>query len=85
MRWGARLPGLGEWARLVNWRRVQLDRLRNVEVITKTRLSTQEIREYGAEIVVIATGSRWATDGLNGVTHEPVAGADSSLPHVLTP
>ena len=41
--------------------------------------------EYGAEIVVVATGSRWATDGLNFVTHEPIPGADASLPHVLTP
>ena len=33
----------------------------------------------------MATGARWAGDGLNGVTHEPVSGADASLPHVLTP
>ena len=51
----------------------------------KTRLSADEVREYGAEIVIVATGSRWAQDGLNGVTHEPIAGADASLAHVLTP
>jgi dimethylamine/trimethylamine dehydrogenase len=85
MRWVPRLPGLGEWARVVNWRAVQLARLRNVEVITKARLDAQAVREYGAEIVVIATGSQWATDGMNAVTHAPIAGADASLPHVLTP
>ena len=85
LRWVPKLPGLGEWGRVVNWRRVQLDKLRNVEVMTKTRLGAEEVREYGAEIVVCATGSRWATDGLNGVTHGPVLGADASLPHVLTP
>jgi dimethylamine/trimethylamine dehydrogenase len=85
MRWIARLPGLGEWARVVNWRRVQLDRLGNVEVITGTHLAAADVLEYGAEIVVVATGARWATDGLNGVTHESVPGADASLPHVLTP
>jgi len=84
-RWIPQLPGLGEWARVVNWRRIQLERLRNVEVITGQRLSAEDVREYGAEIVVVATGARWATDGLNGVTHEPVPGADVSLPHVLTP
>jgi dimethylamine/trimethylamine dehydrogenase len=84
-RWVPRLPGLGEWARVVNWRRVQLDRLRNVEVILGERLTAEAIREYGAEIVVIATGAHWAEDGLNAVTHEPVPGADASLPHVLTP
>jgi dimethylamine/trimethylamine dehydrogenase len=85
MRWIPQLPGLGEWARVVNWRRVQLDRLKNVEVVTGTRLEAEEVREYGAELVVVATGSRWAGNGLNGVTHAPIPGAEASLPHVLTP
>jgi dimethylamine/trimethylamine dehydrogenase len=85
LRWLTRLPGIGEWARIVNWRRVQLDRLRNVEVLTGTRLSAADVRSYGAELVVLATGSRWAHDGLNAVTHEPIPGADASLDHVLTP
>jgi dimethylamine/trimethylamine dehydrogenase len=54
-------------------------------VITSTRLDAQAVREYGAEIVVVATGSRWAGDGVNFLTHEPIPGADPSLPHVLTP
>jgi len=85
MRWIPRLPGLGEWGRVLNWRAVQLQNLPNVEVITGTRLEAGEAREYGAELVVVATGARWATDGLNYLTHEPVPGADASLPHVLTP
>ena len=80
-----RLPGLGEWGRVLNWRSVQLAKLGNVEVITGARLSAQDVREYGAEIVIVATGSRWAGDGLNFVTHEPIPGADASLAHVLTP
>jgi dimethylamine/trimethylamine dehydrogenase len=85
MRWVPKLPGLGEWARVVNWRAVQLAKLGNVEVITGTRLTAADVREYGAEIVVVATGARWAEDGVNYLTHEPIAGADASLPHVLTP
>jgi dimethylamine/trimethylamine dehydrogenase len=85
MRWVSRLPGLGEWARVVNWRRVQLDRLRNVEVLTGLELDAAEVRDYGAELVVCATGARWADDGLNAATHAPIPGADASLPHVLTP
>ena len=42
-------------------------------------------RRRGADIVVVATGAPWATDGLNGVTRGPVPGADASLAHVLTP
>ncbi len=85
MRWIPRLPGLGEWGRVLNWRAVQLQNLRNVEVITGTRLDAAAIREYGAEIVVVATGARWAGDGINFLTHQPIPGADPSLPHVLTP
>ena len=85
MRWIPRLPGRGEWGRVLNWRAIQLAKLPNVETITGARLSAQDAREYGAEIVVVATGARWATDGLNRVTHEPVAGADAALGHVLTP
>jgi dimethylamine/trimethylamine dehydrogenase len=69
----------------LNWRTVQLERLDNVEVITGARLSARDVREYGAEIVVFATGARWAQDGLNFATHQPIAGADATLPHVLTP
>jgi dimethylamine/trimethylamine dehydrogenase len=84
-RWVPRLPGLGEWARVVNWRRIQLQKLKNVEVMTKTRLDADGIREYGADLVVMATGSRWATDGLNGQSQGTIPGADASQPWILTP
>jgi dimethylamine/trimethylamine dehydrogenase len=49
------------------------------------RLDPDGVREYGAEIVVVATGAHWTRDGLNRDTHEPIPGADASLPNVLTP
>jgi dimethylamine/trimethylamine dehydrogenase len=86
VRWIARLPGLGEWRRLLDWRLVQLDMLRkNIEVITGTALGTEDVLSYGAELVVVATGSRWSDNGLNGFTFEAIAGADASQNFVLTP
>ena len=86
MRWIPKLPGLGEWARVVNYHQIQIEKLTNVDFIPKTRLESQaSVLDYGAEIVVVATGSRWATDGLQGITNEPIPGADASLPHVATP
>jgi len=85
MRWVPRLPGLGEWARVVNWRVVQLDRLRNVEVITGSRLDTRAALEYGAEIIVVATGAHWAQDGISAQTHMPIEGANTAAADVLTP
>ena len=52
---------------------------------TGSRLSAEEILEYGAEIVIIATGCHFATDGLNPATHAPIEGADTSLDWQLTP
>jgi dimethylamine/trimethylamine dehydrogenase len=85
LRWIPRLPGLGEWARMVDWRRIQLERLGNVEVITGMRLSAEDVRMYGAELVVLASGAHWSDVGLNPFTHEVLPGADASLSHVLTP
>ena len=85
MRWVPQLPGRGEWARVLNWRQIQLSKLRNVEVIAATRLDARGVLEYGAELVVIATGAHWSGGGLNRVTHEPIPGADALLAHVLTP
>ena len=61
MRWVPRLPGLGEWGRVLDWRRIQLQKLRRqVELITGERLTAADVRDYGAELVVIATGSHWS-------------------------
>jgi dimethylamine/trimethylamine dehydrogenase len=84
-RWVPRLPGLAEWGRLREWRLGQLDQLPNVETETATRMDVEAVRAACADIVVIATGAPWATDGLNGVTRGSIPGADASLAHVLTP
>jgi len=85
VRWIPRLPGLGEWGRVVDYRRIQIEKLRNVQFIPNRGLDAQGVMEYGAEIVVVATGSSWATDGMNGFTMEPIDGANADLPNMLTP
>jgi dimethylamine/trimethylamine dehydrogenase len=83
--WVTRLPGLGEWGRLIDYRRVQIGKLSNLEFVPGTRLDAEAVCDYGAAIVVVATGARWARDGHNGMTRGTIAGADASLPHILTP
>ena len=85
LRWAVRLPGLGEWARVIDYRKVQLGKQRSVTFVPGTELTAADVLEYGAELVVVANGSRWARDGLNGFDHAPVDGADAALPHVLVP
>jgi dimethylamine/trimethylamine dehydrogenase len=85
MRWVRRLPTLGDWGRIVDHRKVMLSKLRNVEVVTGRPLFAEDVRDYGAQIVIVATGSRWSDEGWQSSTHEPIAGTSASLPHVLTP
>ena len=85
MRWVRRLPTLGDWGRIVDHRQVMLSKLPSVEVVTKRRLTAVDVRDYGAAIVVVATGSRWSGQGWQASTHESIDGADASMPQVLTP
>ena len=55
LRWLTTLPGLGEWARVTNYRQIQLDKKKNVEFIPRTRLSLDDVLDYGAEYIVVAT------------------------------
>ena len=59
----ARLPGLGEWGRVVSWRVAQLAKHKSVEVHTGLELSADDVADYGAEIVVLATGAQWWAGG----------------------
>jgi len=85
LRWLTRLPGLGEWGRVVAWRRAQLERLRNVTVVLGERLTADGVRAYGAELVVVATGAVWCEDGAGGMDGRTIPGADATLPWILTP
>ncbi len=86
----ATLPGLGEWSYHRDYRETQLNKLvkknkDSVIALGQKRLTADDILQYGADKVVIATGASWNTDGTNCLTHEPIPGADASLPDQLTP
>src|SRR5215471_1935137 len=85
LRWARQLPTLGDWGRIIDWRAVQLAKLPDVQVITGRRLTAADVLEYGADLVVIATGSAWRGDGIQPGYPDPMPGADPALPHVLTP
>ncbi|MGA0009961.1 MAG: FAD-dependent oxidoreductase [Candidatus Nanopelagicales bacterium] len=81
LRWTRQLPTLGDWGRIIDWRAIQLDQHPKIEVITGRRLTAADVMDYGADIVVIATGSRWAGDGSQPATDAVISGAE----HALTP
>ena len=86
----ATLPGLGEWGYHRDYREIQLNKLvkKNKQsqiALGQKRLTADDVLNYGAARVVIATGAHWSPIGLNHRTQKPIPGADASLPHVLTP
>jgi dimethylamine/trimethylamine dehydrogenase len=81
------LPGLGEWARVRDYRVQQLHKLPNVEIFLDSRLNAEQVLEFGFEHVCIATGAAWRRDGrgrfafdaIEGWPHDRYVGADDVM------
>jgi dimethylamine/trimethylamine dehydrogenase len=63
----------------------QLRKMSNVEMLRGSRVSADEIIEFGATRVALATGARWRRDGVGRANVAPVHGFDSAASRVLTP
>ena len=80
------LPGQAEWRRVVAYREGQIQKLDNVELLLDHLLTTDEVLESAIDTVIVATGSHWAQDGLNHLSHAPIPGASASEnAAILTP
>ena len=79
----SRLPGLGAWARVRDYRTYQISQMANVEVYKSSVLGMTDVLEFGATHVAIATGSRWRRDGYGRSHQFPIPGTDGS--NVLSP
>jgi dimethylamine/trimethylamine dehydrogenase len=80
------LPGQAEWRRVAAYREGQLMKLDNVELLLDHALTADEVLESGIPTVIVATGSSWAGNGLNHLTHTPIPGAAAEVnPAILTP
>ena len=83
----SKLPGLGTWKRVADYRLGQLQKLPQVNTFTHSELDAGQVLEFakesGAGHVVIATGSRWDRDGI-GRTHRKPVGNDGSV-RLITP
>ena len=85
LKWLSQLPGLNEWNRVTEYRMTQIEKLPNVQFIPDVRMEPSDVLDYGAGLVIVATGSHWATNGLGPANRNGIPGADASLPYVLTP
>ena len=79
----ARLPGLAEWGRVRDYRVGQITAMSNVETFLDSRMTATQVIEFGANHVVVATGSRWRSDGVGRQNHAPIEGSQETA--VFTP
>ena len=59
----SRLPGLGEWARVRDYRVGQIERMPNVEIYRESELGPEDVLATEVDHVAIATGATWRRDG----------------------
>jgi dimethylamine/trimethylamine dehydrogenase len=69
----SQLPGLSEWARVRDYRVQQLEKMGNVEIFRESKMNAEEALNVGADHIVLATGSRWRTDGFGNENQAGIA------------
>ena len=78
-----RLPGLSAWGRVRDYRAGQIGKMSNVNVYRDSKLSADDILEFGFEHVAIAAGATWRRDGIARYNLLPIV-IDAAMP-VFTP
>jgi dimethylamine/trimethylamine dehydrogenase len=78
-----KLPGLGAWGRVRDYRVGQIQTMTNVQIYLDSKLAAEHVEEIAADHVVLATGAYWRHDGLGRANTKAVLG--SSGTHVFTP
>jgi dimethylamine/trimethylamine dehydrogenase len=79
----SRLPGLAEWRRVVDWRLAEIRRMPNVACYPGSLVTLDDVLEFGAPHVIVATGATWRRDGVGRHQWQGIPGADAA--HVYTP
>ena len=71
------LPGLATWGRVRDWRVTMIAKLPNVTLYPESVMGAEDVLGFGADHVVLATGSVWRRDGVGvlGMTARDFPGA----------
>jgi dimethylamine/trimethylamine dehydrogenase len=77
------LPGLRQWDRVRDWRLNQISKLSNVEYYLESVVDREQILEFAADRVVVATGATWRRDGTGRWHDQEIPGWQT--PTVMTP
>jgi dimethylamine/trimethylamine dehydrogenase len=77
------LPGLNEWRRVMDWRLIQIRKMKNVALYPSSSMTAEEILETGTQDIILATGATWRRDGVGRTLRKPVPGHE--LQNVFNP
>jgi dimethylamine/trimethylamine dehydrogenase len=78
----SQLPGLSQWARVADYRTYQISQMANVDVYRNSPLTADQVLEFHADHIVLATGSKWDTTGIGRSNRRAISGHD--LGHVMS-
>ena len=78
------LPGLGEWARVRNYRVHEIQQMENVDVYFDNQMDAEHVLAVEANHIVIATGASWQADG-RGFFNKTPLGELGPAEQVFTP
>jgi dimethylamine/trimethylamine dehydrogenase len=74
--WESELPGSRTLDRVREHREYQLRRMSNVQIFLDSALEAEDVLQYGANRIVLATGSHWRTDGVGPATPSGLPGLE---------
>ena len=77
------LPNLNAWARVRDYRLGQIAPMTNVDLYLNSEMNAEDVLEFGADHVALATGATWRRDGVGRHVRAPIPGA--VFPHALSP
>lgn len=68
----ARLPGLAAWSRAADHRIYMLQQKSNVDIYLDSPLTADDVKEFGADNIIVATGADWRNDGVGSTNFFPI-------------
>jgi dimethylamine/trimethylamine dehydrogenase len=74
----AALPGMSEYIRVRDYRAQQFHKMTNVQVFLESALTAQDVIDFGADHVALATGARWRPDRFDGETYVSITAPNSN-------
>lgn len=78
----SQLKGLSAWGRVKDYRLYQLQQMGNVSLYTESEIGADDVADFEADNIIIATGARWRDDGAGATEFDHIPGFAG---HALTP